>query len=240
MNAPRTARERVRAELTAEIKESARAQLVERGASELSLRAVARELGMASSAVYRYFPSRDALLTALIIDAYDSLGDAVEVADAGCARQDHAGRWAAICRTVRSWAQAHPHEYALVYGSPVPGYAAPEDTIGPASRIPMAMVRVLADAWADRPGTGTGTDEPPVAALLPGLVPGLDDQLRAGLGGEFPAVPPPVMARAIQAWGGLFGLVSLELFGHLVGSVDDPGLVLDQHVVDSAVLLGLA
>ncbi|MEM7288279.1 MAG: TetR/AcrR family transcriptional regulator, partial [Actinomycetota bacterium] len=127
-NAPRTARAAARELLTSQILETARSHLVERGAGELSLRAVARELGMASSAVYRYFPSRDALLTALIIDAYDALGQTAEEADAAVDRDDHLGRWRAIAHAVRGWALAHPHEYALIYGTPVPGYEAPEDT----------------------------------------------------------------------------------------------------------------
>ena len=80
MNAGRTARERARAELTDEIKAVARRQLATVGAQGLSLRAVSRELGMVSSALYRYFPSRDDLLTVLIIDAYDALGEAAEAA----------------------------------------------------------------------------------------------------------------------------------------------------------------
>src|ERR1043166_4451027 len=130
MNAGRTARERVRAELIREITEVARAQPATGGAAGLSLRAVARELGMVSSAVYRYFPSRDDLLTALIIDGYNAIGAAVERADGACRRDDPHGRGLAACRAVRDWALAHPHEYSLVYGSPVPGYRAPEQTIG--------------------------------------------------------------------------------------------------------------
>ena len=150
MNASLTARERARAELTREIKEEARRQVAAEGAQRLSLRAVARELGMVSSAVYRYFPSRDSLLTALIIDAYDALGAAVESADAGQPRSDLRGRWRAICHSVRDWAVARPHEYALIYGSPVPGYRAPQDTIAPASRAGLMLGHLLTDAWASR------------------------------------------------------------------------------------------
>src|SRR5581483_3231935 len=114
MPAVRTARERARAELTREIKVAARRQLAAVGADGLSLRAVARELGMVSSALYRYFPSRDDLLTALIIDAYDSLGEAAEAADAESADAAPAQRWVAVCEAVRAWALAHPHEYALI------------------------------------------------------------------------------------------------------------------------------
>src|SRR3954471_654211 len=125
-----TARARARAELTEEIKAAARRQVAEEGSAALSLRAVAREVGMVSSAVYRYFPSRDSLLTALIVEAYDGLGTAVERAVAKVPADDLVGRWNTICDRVRRWAIANPHEYALIYGSPVPGYRAPVTTIG--------------------------------------------------------------------------------------------------------------
>src|SRR5262252_9106984 len=127
VTASQTARARARAELTREIKEEARRQLAEVGGNGLSLRAVARALGMVSSALYRYFPSRDDLLTALIIDAYDSLGAAAERAVAGSGAEPGASaraQWRACCTAVRDWAIANPHEYALIYGSPVPGYQA--------------------------------------------------------------------------------------------------------------------
>src|SRR5262244_3234056 len=149
MNAGRTARERVRAELIREITEIARRQLATDGAAGLSLRAVARELGMVSSAIYRYFPSRDELLTALIIEAYDALGGAAEAASARPPPADVRGRWRAACHAVRDWALAHPHEYALIYGSPVPGYQAPQATIAPAIRVARVIGGLLADAWRE-------------------------------------------------------------------------------------------
>src|ERR1700688_4015750 len=102
-NAPRTARERARAELTREIKEGARRQLAATGANGISLRAVARELGMVSSALYRYYPSRDDLLTALIIDAYDAVGEAAERAIADGKPDESWGRdrWLAACHAIR-------------------------------------------------------------------------------------------------------------------------------------------
>ncbi len=139
-SASRTARERARAELTREIKEAARRQLAAQGAQGLSLRAVARELGMVSSALYRYFPSRDELLTALIIDAYDALGSAAEAASAGLPAAEVRGRWRAVCGAMRDWALAHPHEYALIYGSPVspapPGTTRRRCRPSSASRLP--------------------------------------------------------------------------------------------------------
>jgi len=119
--------------MTEEIKTIARRHLASDGAN-LSLRAVARDLGVVSSALYRYFASRDELLTALIIDAYNAMGDAVEAADDALPRADLEGRWLAIAHGIREWALAQPHEYALIYGSPVPGYQAPQDTVGPATR----------------------------------------------------------------------------------------------------------
>src|SRR5262249_32746 len=141
MSVPRTARARARAEITREITDAARRQLAESGAPALSLRAIARELGMVSSALYRYFPSRDELLTALIIEAYNALGDTAEsaVSSADTPRE----QFRAVSNALRHWAITHPHEYALVYGSPVPGYHAPETTVGPASRAPVAILQIV-------------------------------------------------------------------------------------------------
>ncbi|MEU3248976.1 TetR/AcrR family transcriptional regulator, partial [Streptomyces sp. NPDC006875] len=156
MTTARGVRARARIEVTAAIKDEARRQLAAEGAAKLSLRAVARELGMASSALYRYFPSRDDLLTALIIDAYDSLGESAEAAHAGIAGTagTAAGgprdRWITVCVAARRWALDHPHEYALIYGSPVPGYTAPQTTVPAASRVGLLLVGILRDAYRGR------------------------------------------------------------------------------------------
>src|SRR5262249_21573727 len=141
-------RDRARAELVREITAQARAQLAEHGAERLSLRAVAKELGMVSSALYRYFPSRDHLLTALIIEAYDALGAAAEDAAAALPAADRRGRWRAACHAVRDWARGNPHEYALIYGTPVVGYRAPRDTVAPATRVPLLLLGLLREAHA--------------------------------------------------------------------------------------------
>jgi AcrR family transcriptional regulator len=222
MNASRTARERARAELTREITETARRHLATEGAAGLSLRAVARELGMVSSAVYRYFPSRDDLLTALIVDGYNAIGDAAEKADAACARDDQAGRWLAACRAVRDWALAHPHEYSLVYGSPVPGYQAPEQTIGPASRVAATLGRIISDAQAEGVLDPPALCPPPPASFAPDAA-----RLRESV---LAAVPDQVAARALAAWAGVFGLVSFELFGQFENVVTDRGAFFDHAV----------
>jgi AcrR family transcriptional regulator len=223
-----TARERVRAELTAEIAEAARRQLAEVGAAALSLRAVARELGMASSAVYRYFPSRDDLLTRLIIDGYEAIGAAAEGADDPAAPPRD--RWLAVCRAVRAWARAHPHEYALLYGSPVPGYAAPQDTVPAAARVGVVLGRVLGDAA--RAGTLPERDDAPRDRTL------LSDDTVAVLGGEHPALDDAVRLRALLAWSSLYGTVSFELFGHFVGSVEDADRYFDTAMAELAALVG--
>jgi AcrR family transcriptional regulator len=197
-------RARVRAELTAEILEAGRKQLAEHGAAALSLRAVARDVGMVSSAVYRYFPSRDHLLTALIVDAYDSLGAAVEAAVEGLRPSNYEQRWLTVCRTVRTWALAHPHEYALIYGSPVPGYRAPQDTIGPATRVVLVLSALLVDATE----AGVVAD-PPLHGSLPRPVRADLARVRKSLA----AVDDAVLLRALTAWSAVFGLVSFELFG---------------------------
>jgi len=140
--------------MIAEIKTIARRHLETDGAN-LSLRAVARDMGMVSSALYRYFASRDDLLTALILDAYNALGEAAEAADAAVTdRSQLRARWLATARGIRGWALRTPAEYALLFGTPVPGYAAPADTITAATRTPVVLIRILADGFASGALTG--------------------------------------------------------------------------------------
>ena len=217
-NASQTARQRARAELTREIKEAARRQLAETGAPQLSLRAVARELGLVSSALYRYFPSRDDLLTALIIDAYDSLGEAAEAAAAASGTAGPRSGWRAVCHAVRDWARVNPHEYALIYGSPVPGYQAPRDTVGPAARVPLVLGQLVRDSCAAQAASSAGTvAAPPAAPPLPAL---LAAQAAIVAGAIAPGVPEPLIVRVLIAWTQLFGMISFELFGQFVGSAD--------------------
>lgn len=212
MTAIRGARERARAEVTAAIKEEARRQLADQGAAKLSLRAVARELGMVSSALYRYYPSRDELLTALIVDAYDAIGAAAEAALAATRGDDDpVARWTAVCRAARAWALAHPHEYALIYGSPVPGYSAPQATVAPASRVALALIAVVRDAHA------AGALRVPEEAELPEDVRADITALADTLGTELPAA---ALAALAAAWAQLFGLLSFELFGQFQGVVE--------------------
>lgn len=207
MAAIRTARDRARAELIREIKDEARRQLGKVGAHGLSLRAVSRELGMVSSALYRYFPSRDHLLTALIVDAYNAIGEAAEQADPGPGTSARA-RWLSVWRAVRAWARDHPHEYSLIYGSPVPDYHAPEETIEPAGRVAVALLRIAGCA--------------PLTPAYPG--PELPPELRAQAGRLRKQLGGPEsdadLARLLIAWTQLYGAINFELFGQYTNVVE--------------------
>ena len=209
--ASRTARAIARDQLTAMILAAARSQLAVDGPAALSVRAVAREVGMVSSAVYRYFPSRDALLTELLVSCYDELGTVVETAEASVTdRSDYVGRWLGIASAFRTWAVDHPHDYALVYGSPVPGYVAPRRTVGPATRVSTLIVDLVRQQHEE------GRSLPVTEASA---------ELHASLAGvrEFAGVdlPDDAVLLGLHAWSGLIGEVTLELFGHLVGAVTD-------------------
>jgi AcrR family transcriptional regulator len=237
----RLARDRARAEVTAEILAIARGQLGEVGAAGLSLRAVARELGTSPSALFRYVESKDALLTRLLVASFDDLGEAAEAAERAVHDETLARRWSAICHAVRDWALAHPHEYALLYGSPVPGYVAPQDTVGPATRVPRLLIGLLVELVAPE---GRGADEDAAAAARGAADASADPALHAALAPlrtQTPAaVPDALLARGLMAWTHLFGAVSFEVFGHRTFDVlDDPATFFDRETDLIAHHLGL-
>lgn len=240
-----TARELARQAVRADILAAARTRLTDEGPAALSLRAVARDVGMVSSAVYRYFPSRDDLLTALLIADYDELGAAVEGADVAAGSEPGA-RWVAACRAIRSWSVAHPGDFALLFGSPVPGYAAPRETVVPATRTTLALVRVVADAVAPggRVASASGADGRPGSPSAPTAAPGAAGPAVAdavttlrSFGVE---LPDEVLVRTLIAWSTVFGTISFELFGHFVGSVSDGDAYFDQVIARLADDLGFA
>ncbi|KDN20138.1 TetR/AcrR family transcriptional regulator [Amycolatopsis rifamycinica] len=216
-------RARVRSEMHQEIKEAARRRLAEEGAN-LSLRAVARDMDLVPSALYRYFPSRDALLTALIIEAYQGLGEAAEAAEAVVARDDLRGRWLAVCRAVRDWALAHPAEYGLLYGNPVPGYAAPPETVAPASMVVLLLAAVVGDA----PG--------PPGRPLPGPV---HADLRRLIEEQGSDLPEECLDRALLAWTHLFGQLNFEVFHRLDDMIGARAEYFEHHMALLADLAGL-
>jgi AcrR family transcriptional regulator len=188
---------------------------------------------MVSSAVYRYFPSRDELLTALIIDAYDAVGEAAEVADASAVAGGRVGlrqRWVIVCQAIRRWALEDPHQYALVYGSPVPGYQAPVDTIGPAARVTRVLAGIVAEGSME--GRLHSANDPPVPSALAA------DATRAA-DAVMPGVSADVVLRALTAWTQLFGALSLELFGHLHGVIENYDGFFERAVTSMAEYVGL-
>ncbi|RLU89169.1 TetR family transcriptional regulator [Streptomyces griseocarneus] len=231
MSAIRGARERARSEITAAIKDEARLQLARDGAAKLSLRAVARELGMVSSALYRYFPSRDDLLTALIVDAYNAVGAAAEAALAAGDGKAPAARWTAVCRAVRDWALAHPHEYALIYGTPVPGYTAPLTTVEPAGRVALTLLSIAREAHADGRLVVRPVDS------LPRTVHTDVERIAAEYA---PGLPAPTAAALVAAWAQLFGLIGFELFGQFNQVVEARDAFFAHAVRSLAHQVGLA
>lgn len=216
-----------------ELLETARQHMAADGAAALSLRAVARDLGMVSSAVYRYVSSRDELLTLLIVGAYDAVGLVAEQADrdAAAAGGGAGTRWLQVCRAVRKWAIAHPQEYALIYGSPVPGYRAPTDTVAPAIRIWRVILGVIDTAIA------TGTLRPPARPFdITGLV---TDDVTA-VAGDLPSPPfDDAIVRGVGLFASLFGAISTDLFGHYKGFAHDTDRLFDLIIATCAEGAGL-
>ena len=227
------ARERARAEVRGEILAAARARVAIDGPAGLSLRAVARDVGMVSSAVYRYFASRDELLTALIIEAYDTLGELTERSAAATRGLRPLERWVAAALTIRTWAVEHPHDHALLYGSPVPGYAAPQDTVVPGTHVSRALLGIVHDAVVDG---RMATDAVPEAPRLSRATKQAFATLRIEL--ELDASDARMLA-VMNAWTQLFGLVSFEVFGQTRGLIDDHEAFTRESATAMAMRIGL-
>ena len=239
-SAPRTARERVREEMTAEILAVAGAHVARDGAPALSLRSIARDLGMAPSALYRYFDGRDALLTALILTAYEALATEAEwaadqaeaAADPKAGSAGDAERWLAVPRTLRGWALERPHQWGLIFGTPVPGYEAPEDTVEPYARVAAALVRPLVAAEeAGRLRPDQRDDRKVSDELASAVAP-----VREGL---LPGMPVEKVVLVVEAWTTLIGTISLEVFGHWRKTVLQPELVFEDSMRRLGESLGL-
>jgi AcrR family transcriptional regulator len=179
---------------------------------------------MVSSAVYRYFPSRDDLLTALIIDSYDELGAVAERADAIGDRDDLAGRWRRVSDGAFQWARSNPAEYGLIFGTPIPGYEAPQDTIGPATRFTMVLIGLMADAA--RLGARPAVRVEPGPSVQADL-----QRVREQLDVDIDDV---TFLAGMQVWMGLFGTITFVLFGQLNNVITD----VDEFFAVTAEALG--
>ncbi len=204
--APLSRRQRLRDATTEEIKQVARDLMAREGTSSLNLRAIARAMGITPSALYRYFPSRDAILTALITDAYDAVGDSVEDAIAAAPVDRTSTAILAGVHAFRRWALDHPQEFSLIYGGPVPGYEAPpEETLPAAMRTGTAMFALLAR------GIDQGLLVVPADETVPEpLRSALSDFSKAGF-----TLPPAAVALGLQFWVILLGVLSAEAFCHV-------------------------
>lgn len=226
-----TPRERAREQTIGEITRIGREHLATEGAAALSLRAVARDLGVVSSAVYRYVKNRDDLLTLLVVDAYNELGDEVDKAVASVGT-DFVEQYKALGRAVRSWGLREPSRYALLFGSPVPGYRAPaERTTGPGTRVVRVLVDIIEAAHQARKIMPREQ-----GALQPVLADDLG-RIRAELD---LSAPEPVVARGVLVWSALFGAVSFEVFGQYgANTFTDPAELFEHHLDSHVRLLGL-
>ncbi|WP_414938457.1 TetR/AcrR family transcriptional regulator [Amycolatopsis sp. cmx-11-51] len=204
----KTSRERYRAQVCAEIKQYAWEQLATTGVSALSLNAIAKHVGMSGPALYRYFASRDDLITDLIRDAYRSLADAVQAAA-------ESGGAAEVAYGIRAWALAAPQRYLFVYGTPIPGYRAPDDT----TKISNEIMDVLLDVHDACTVGGRAT---PFEVHL--------DDHRDWVGGK--PVSSAVLRRALIFWTRIHGVLSLELAGHFAGMGFDPAVLFAAELED--------
>ncbi|MFD0277193.1 WHG domain-containing protein [Kitasatospora sp. NPDC127111] len=215
------------------VKAAARQLLVKLGAGGLSLDAVAGEAGLAVAEVAAVFPDRDDLLTALVIDAYNESGAAMERADQAAreAGASAGARLLAVTRALRAWSFANPGEFTLIYGSPVPGYHAPQDTVPAASRTPGVMAGIVRSALE------AGELAPPrrvvsgTSLLLPEAV-----QVFGGV----PEAPfADIIERGIVLWSNLIGLLVFQVFSRTHDSVRDEAAFFDYAIAVAAEGIGL-
>jgi len=214
----------------AEIKALARRQLVERGLGALSLRGIARDMRTASSALYRYFASHEELVSALVIDAYTSLADTASAARDGAPNDDPARQWWAISHAYRRWALANRADFALIFGTPVPGYQAPDQITGPAAGRSMA---ILIDTYVA--AVRAGAADPGRTQVPPCIQPG--ELLAVLIGDSVSDCPPQQAAIALSAWVSLLGHLVGEIFGSLDHLVADTDHLYRAHV--RTVMLGM-
>ena len=228
-----TRAERLREATITEIKAVARQQMAEQGHAALSLGAIARTMGLTTPALYRYFANRDALVTALILEAYDDLATALERADAAAPNHDYAARFGSLASAYRDWAIAHPHDYALIYGTPIPGYHAPrEQTVPVAARILLAFGMLFKAAWE----AGLLHTSPAYSAMSPAL-----RETATQITGDVShdAQAPEVLLTTLTVRALLHSLVWAELYDHFPPGITETGEFYRLEVVAICSRLGL-
>ncbi len=211
---------------------AARRQMAEEGAASLNMRTVARYVGITPPALYRYFASRDDLITALIVEAYEEVADAIEAAVATAPHADYAGRLYQGVVAYREWAVAHPTEFALIYGSPIPGYHAPDESTGPAAaRQGAIFVSILGEAWQ----AGVLT----LPALPADMQASLDAQMTPWKREHDYDLPGALLYMVLAMWSVMHGMVSLEVFGHAGEILPDPAVFYRLEIAAQLARIGL-
>ncbi|MGV9724037.1 TetR/AcrR family transcriptional regulator [Nocardia beijingensis] len=227
----RSRRERLRAQTLEDIKTIALRLLAEGGPDAISLRAIAREMGMTAGAIYGYFATRDDLISTLISDIYTALVDRLEAARDAVPATDPGGRIMAWAEAVRAWAIERPAEFRLIYGDPVPGYRPPPG--GPAVaaelRACTGLVGLTAAVWPRAAATQSGAD-----CEWSDFDAGLADHVRS----DFPDLPPDALGLALRLWGRMHGPIALEVYGHLRPQSQDPGKLFRAEMRDLVRSLG--
>lgn len=217
-------REKLKEQTYQEIIATARQQIAEKGASALSLRGIARRMEMTAPALYRYFEDRDDLVTTLIVTAYQSLQESLKEAWLEVQDQDSAAKLLAVGMAYRDWALAHPEDYALIFGTPIPGYVAPPESTLPLARSSLGvLIQVLEDGWV-RGEFDLSSEVPALSAAL------LEDQPEM-------AEAAPLVAAALTLWSQVHGLTSLELFGHFTTLLEDPAELYQRQLENQLKLL---
>ncbi|MBX0326259.1 WHG domain-containing protein [Oscillochloris sp. ZM17-4] len=223
-------RARQHAAIRDEIKDTARAHMARDGAAALSLRAVASEMGLSSAAIYYYYANRDALITALIVDAYRGLGASLRAEGERLAGADVAERLLATMRAYRAWAVAHPAEYALLFGTPIPGYVGPADVTAPEARATLAVFGELFGVAAAQGRLDAGLDRQPVPASIA-------EHAATWIHDTGQQIPLSVLIATLRCWAIGHGLVGLELDSHLQPIIGDAAALYEHEA--RALLRGL-
>lgn len=214
MSRPRRTTHLDSSDMPSQIKAAARRQMAQHGTAGLSLRGIARELGITAPAIYNYFPRLDDLITALIVDAFTDLAEAMEAADVAVPSDRPADHIWALCLTYREWAMAHPTDFQLIGGNPIPGYHAPEELTIPLARRPfLGMFRWFVSAHASGELTIPAEYATVPASMTEGVA-----AWRQMSGIE---VPDPLMGLLMSGWARIYGLTALEMYHHLQPLVGD-------------------
>lgn len=218
--------------MAGDIKTVALRLMAEGGPDAISLRAIAREIGVTPGALYSYYATRDDLVSALIADVYSALADAQEAARDKVPESDRAGRVLAVGNAYRDWAVAHPAEFRLIYGDPIPGYQGPEGGAAAEAeqRACAVLTGLVAAAWPEAKDRQPAADH-----RWSDFGPEFVEAIR----GKFPDLPPSAVALAMRMWGRMHGLLALEIYGHLHPQVVDPGRLYQIELLDLIGSLGL-